>query len=195
MSQVVTSSISSEEKNIGKVISFSALVLLLLVLIGSLSLVTAPSKPGSLFLLLPFLAMCGLMLVIGRHQQKKYDQLGATPLKLVPHQCRLGQSTKATISIGKKNFRRVNRLSLKCWRRHENSHSTGYDVVWETELTPVVRPSAGGTELELDILIPVDKKPTNRGGWGAKQYHWQLSFEYVEAMTAIQRTWKIPVSH
>lgn len=186
--------IASEEKNIGKVISITALVLLVFVLLNSMSLFSSSAKPGGWFLLIPFFVICALMLVIGRYQQKKYDRLGATPLKLSSDECKLGQSTRATITVGYNDFTRVNQLSLKCWRRNSSSETTSYDEVWGAEITPTIRACPMGTELEFDIVIPADKKPTNRGGWGAKKYHWELSFEYVEAMTAIKRTWKIPVS-
>lgn len=190
----MTCVIASEEKNTGKVISITALVFMAFVLLNSVTLFSANAKPGGWFLLLPFFVMCALMLVIGRYQQKKYDRLGATPLTLMSGECKLGQSMSAKIAISHQDFSRVNQLSLTCWKRNSSSNSTSYDKIWATEIVPTIQACFNGTELVFDICIPADKKPTNKGGWGAKKYHWELGFEYVEAMTAIKRTWKIPVS-
>ena len=47
--------------------------------------------------------------------------------------------------------------------------------------------------IDVEEIYPHDKKPTNKGFFSENKYFWEASFEFVESMQSIKRTWEIPV--
>ena len=192
MSDTATA-ILSEEKNTGKGLVGAGIVLFIISILAGFSIALGNSKAGSYFFIAPFFVMAGLLTVIGRHYQKKYQILGQTPLELEGGCCVIGQETPAKITVFKPNFGRVQELKLTCWRRHSGSSQTGYQEVWSERFAVNQCTDAAHTQLSATIIVPEGKKPTTRSLMARNKHHWELSFEYVESMSLIKRTWKLAV--
>ncbi len=185
--------ILSDEKNAGQALIGAGAVLFIVSILAGFSIALGNSKAGSYFFVIPFFVMAGLLAVIGRHYQKKYQILGQTPLHLKGSCCVIGQETPVKITVCKPNFERVHELKLVCWRRQSSSNQSGYQEVWSDRFAVSKSTNSEQTLLCATIIVPEGKKPTTRSLLASNKYHWELSFEYVDSMSLIKRTWKLPV--
>lgn len=139
-----------------------------------------------------FLAPAVGIYFIGVHQEKKYKTLGRTPLALDSTACIVGTATSGKVTVNRKDFNKVNQLTLSCTRRQsgENSYS---DVIWSTTIEPTITPQGDVTIIEFSLLIPKGKPETTSTFFSRNTYYYELKFSYTELMESIERTWKIPV--
>lgn len=187
--------VNSEEKEEGKGLYIGALFFLIPTLGLGFSSINNASA-GAAIGCFVFFIFTLLLYVLGLFQNKKYKQLGKTPLTIVPSFCSIGQKTSGSISIERNQFKKVKVLTLKCWKTSKVSTDSGslrHDIVWETTIIPNITFFESKTILDFDFIIPEGKKPTDERFISQKKYHWEIGFEFVEKMDALKRTWKIPV--
>ena len=137
-----------------------------------------------------------LLYVLGSFQNKKYKQLGKTPLTLIPSYCSIGRKASGSILIERNQFNKVKELSLTCWKTSKAGTDAGsvrHDKIWETTITPTIQFVDSKTTLDFEFTIPEGKKPTNERFVSQNKYHWEIGLGFVEKMDALKRTWKIPV--
>lgn len=189
--------IYSKEKNTGKGMYIAAVFFSLPVLGIAAEILVNQSDFNGLFIALPFAVFALLLFVIGKYQQKKYERLGKAPLTITPSVCTIGEKTSGSITIQKENFNKVQKLILTCLRmssaKNNTNSTTTYTPVWTCDIEPVIHFSGGETKLEFTFMIPTGSKPTSGNWFKANKFHWELSFEYVETLDNIKRTWEIPV--
>lgn len=140
-----------------------------------------------------FFAFSALLYVLGRYHQSKFNALGETPLLLKPSSYVVGDTNKATIFINQRDFRRVSKVRFECIRECK-SQSTGHEVLYHYDYQ--VKPVEDGekTRLEFEIKTSDQNPPTSDLiTLSSVRIRWRLSFEYVEKMSLIRRTWEIPV--
>jgi hypothetical protein len=184
--------IHSEEKNEGKGLQIASLFFAIPVISLTYSAIQNQSL-GSLFGAVGFLSVVILLFVMGLFQKKKYNQLGVTPLTLVPSVCTIGTEFSGSIEVGRENFNKVNSLSISSWKYRKISDSYRFEKVWESTLTPIIKYNTNNTLLEFSFTIPIGHKPSYKRFFSSNKHHWEISFEFVESMNSIQRRWKIPV--
>lgn len=130
--------INSEEKGEGKGMYIGALVLLIPAAglgFSSINNASVGAGIGSFV----FLIFALLLYILASFQNKKYQQLGKTPLTLIPSFCSIGQKTTGSITIERNQFNKVNVLSLICWRVIKAGTDAGsqrHDLIWQTTITP-----------------------------------------------------------
>lgn len=187
--------INSEEKSEGKGLIVGAILFFIPTICLALSAIFNASVSAGIGSFV-FLIFTLLFYVLSAYSKKKYLQLGGTPLTITPGFCTLGEKVSGEISIARAQFNKVGTLSLICWKKSKagtDSGSIRQDKVWETAITPTIKYSENKTVLSFEFTIPVDKKPTDESFTSAKKYYWELSFEFVESLSALKRSWKIPV--
>jgi len=141
-----------------------------------------------------FFSFSILLWTIGSYQKRKFYRLGKTPLTLTPSICTIGEEFKGSIEIEKPNVNRVKEISITLWRRSKTTgDESRNDIVWESSATTHINHVDGKTILDFSFVIPRDKEPTNKGFFSENKYFWEASFEFVESMQSIKRTWEIPV--
>lgn len=169
-------------------------IVLFLPAITLLYISTESNSPATYLFSGGFFSFSILLWTIGAYQKRKFYTLGKTPLTLTPSFCTIGEEFKGSIEIEKPNFNRVKEISITLWRR---SKTTGdeyrTDKVWESSATTKINHVNCKTILDFSFTIPHDKKPTNKGFFSENKYFWEASFEFVESMQSIKRTWEIPV--
>ena len=152
---------------------------------------------GLFLLASPFGAIALLFLLMGRYYQSKYHRLGESVLIPDNNLILQGQNSLGWVELERVGGNRVNSLTLTCLRQSNYSSgsesSTRYDVLWQTEVDIDVRHLPEQTQLQFELTIPMQYPPTYRNWFKGSQVRWQLSFEFVEAMVGIKRTWDIPV--
>ena len=187
--------ITSEEKSEGKGLYIAAILFLiptLALIISSINNASAGAAIGSFV----FFIFTLLLYILGSFQNKKYKQLGETPLTLIPSYCSIGKKASGSILIERNQFNKVKVLSLICWKTSKagtDSGSMRHDIVWETIITPNIEFSESKTTLDFEFTIPEGKKSTDERFTSQNKYHWEIGLEFVEKMDALKRTWKIPV--
>lgn len=184
--------ITSEEKSEGKGLYIAAIFFLIPTLgliFSSINNASAGSAIGGFV----FFIFTLLLYVLGSFQNKKYKQLGETPLTLIPSYCSIGKKASGSILIGRNKFNKVKVLSLTCWKTSTDSGSTRHDIVWEKIITPNIEFLGSKTTLDFEFTIPEGKKSTDERFTSQNKYHWEIGLEFVEKMDALKRTWKIPV--
>ena len=134
-----------------------------------------------------------LLWVIGSYQRRKFSKLGKTPLTLTPSVCTIGEEFKGSIEIEKPNFNRVKEISITLWHRTMIGDDSREDIVWKSSAITHINHVDGKTILDFSFVIPHDKEPTNQWFFSKNKYFWEASFEFVESMQSIKRTWEIPV--
>lgn len=187
--------INCEEKDKGKGLYIASIFLFIPALgMGISAIFNASAEAGIGFLV--FFVFSLLLYVLGSFQYKKHRQLGKTPLTLVPSFCTLGAKASGSISIEREQFHKVKNLSLTSWKSSPAGSDRGslrYDVIWETTIEPSIEFIKSKTILDFEFTIPTEKKPTDERGTSRNKFYWEISFEFVESMDSIKRTWKIPV--
>jgi hypothetical protein len=187
--------ITSEEKSEGKGL-FIAAIFFLVPTLGFIFSSIQNASDGSVMGGFVFFIFTLLLYVLGSFQNKKYKQLGETPLTLIPSYCSIGRKASGSILIKRNQFNRVKVLSLICWKTSKAGTDTGsmrHDIVWQTKITPNLEFLESKTTLNFDFIIPEGKKSTDERFTSQNKYHWEIGFEFVEKMVALKRTWKIPV--
>ena len=184
--------IYSKEKNEGKGIMMIAAFFFIPVISLVYSSIDNQSL-GSLFGAAGFLVVALLIFFMGRFQNKKYNQLGVTPLTLTPSFCTIGNEFSGSIEIKRKNFSKVKTLLITAWIRDSSSESPRFEKTWESTIAPQIKFIENKTMLDFSFVIPVGKQPTGKRFLSNNSNHWEISFEFVERMDAIKRTWEIPV--
>ncbi|MDO6568711.1 hypothetical protein Q4561_16685 [Alteromonas sp. 1_MG-2023] len=185
--------IRSQESTDGIFIQVFGIVLLLPA-ITLLCISTDTKSPATYLFSGFFLSFSILLLTIGTYQKRKFYKLGKTPLTLTPSFCTIGEEFKGSIEIGRPNFNSVKEITITLWRRSKTAgDESRQDKVWESSSTAKINHVNGTTILEFSFTIPHDKKPTNKGFFSNNKYFWEASFEFVESMQSIKRTWEIPV--
>ncbi len=184
--------INSQEKGEGKGIQIVSMFFLLPVI--SLLYTSIQNQTiGSLFGAIGFLVVVLLMFFIGKHRNNKYNKLGATPLTLTPAFCTIGSTCNGSIEITREKFNKVKTLSLSSWKYTRVSSDYRFEKVWEHSLPLTSKFINNKTILEFSFVIPLGHKPTYKSLFSKNKHHWEVSFEFVESMDSITRTWKIPV--
>ena len=140
-----------------------------------------------------FFSFSILLWVIGSYQKRKFYKLGRTPLTLTPSVCIIGEEFKGSIEIGKPSFNRVKEISITLWHRTMLVDDSRDDIVWKSNTTTRTNFVGNKTILEFSFVIPHGKEPTNKTFFSKNKYFWEASFEFVESMQSIKRTWEIPV--
>lgn len=186
--------ITSEEKSVGKSFYIAAIVLIVATFGFIFSSIQSASGGAAFGGFLSFIFALTFY-VIGSFKNKKYKQLGETPLTLIPSYCSTGSKTNGSILIKRKQFNRVKELSLICWKARDSSGdgTSCWDIVWETTIIPNIEFSKSRTMLNFEFTIPEGTTPTDERFLSTNKYHWEIGFEFVEKMDALKRTWKIPV--
>ncbi|WP_269521236.1 hypothetical protein [Alteromonas sp. BMJM2] len=155
---------------------------------------TKSNSPAIYLFFAGFFSFSILVWVIGAYQKRKFYKLGKTPLTLTPSICTIGEEFKGSIEIEKPNVNRVKEISITLWRRSKTTvDESRNDIVWESSATTHINQVDGKTILDFSFVIPRDKEPTNKGFFSENKYFWEASFEFVESMQSIKRTWEIPV--
>jgi hypothetical protein len=185
--------IRSQESKGGIFIQIFGIVLLLPAI--TLLCISTDTNPPATYLFSGFfISFSILLLTIGAYQKRKFYKLGNTPLTLTPSFCTIGEEFKGSIEIGKSNFNSVKEITITLWRRRKTvGDGSRNDKVWESNTTTKINHVDDTTILEFSFTIPHDKKPTNKGFFSENKYFWEASFEFVESMQNIKRTWEIPV--
>ncbi len=116
--------------------------------------------------------------------------MGKTPLTLTPSFCTIGEEFKGSIEIEKSNFNRVKEISITLWHRTMRGDDSREDIVWQSSATTKINHVNCKTFLGFSFTIPHDKEPTNKGFFSENKFYWEVSFEYVESMHSIKRTWE-----
>ena len=131
---------------------------------------------------------------MGAYQDRKYKMLGRTPLELNSNYCKKNHVTKATITINRKNFNKVNEIRLSCLQ--SQGDSSVINIVWKTTIEPKIHFVNDITLIEFDINIP-KRLPESTSGLSAffprGKCSYEASFKFTESMEFVERTWKIPV--
>lgn len=184
--------IYSNEKNSAKWILGLAFVQLIAVL--TLLYMVWRSWSFEIFVVaLGFLLMFLVLFCIGKYHHNLFQALGETPLLLEPEHCVCGERTKATIFVSQRDFSRVSSLKFRCMRE-DKSQTTRTEVLYEYHYTVEPANEADGTRLEFEIETQAQDPATSRlFTTSAVRIRWELSFEYVEKMERIRRTWDVPV--
>lgn len=154
---------------------------------------TKSNSPSLYLFFAGFFSFSILLWVIGAYQKRKFSKLGKTPLTLTPSVCTIGEEFKGSIEIEKPNFNRVKIISITLWHRTMRGDDSRKDIVWVSSATTEVNYVGGRTILEFSFVIPHGKQPTNKAFISENKYFWEASFEFVESMQSIKRTWEIPV--
>ncbi|MGB3726534.1 MAG: hypothetical protein WA981_12255 [Glaciecola sp.] len=185
--------IHSKESKTGIAIQiFSKIFFLVAIILLYIS--TKSSSPAIYLFFGGFLSFSILLWVIGAYQKRKFYKLGKTPLTLTPSSCTIGEEFKGSIEIEKPNFNRVKEISITLWQSRKivgDEYRT--DIVWESSATTNINHVDGKTILGFSFIIPHDKEPTKKGFFSEDKYFWEASFEFVESLQSIKRTWEIPV--
>ena len=154
---------------------------------------TKSNSPALYLFFAGFFSFSILLWVIGAYQKRKFSKLGKTPLTLTPSVCTIGKEFKGSIEILQPNFNRVKEISITLWHRTMRGDDSRKDIVWVSSATTEVNYVGGRTILEFSFVIPHGKQPTNKAFFSQNKYFWEASFEFVESMQSIKRTWEIPV--
>jgi len=154
---------------------------------------TTSNSPALYFFFAGFFSFSMLLWGIGAYQKRKFSKLGKTPLTLTPSICTIGEEFKGSIDIEKPNFNRVKIISITLWHRTMMGDDSQKDIVWESSATTHINHVDGKTILNFCFVIPYGKEPTNKAFFSENKYFWEASFEFVESMQSIKRTWEIPV--
>lgn len=184
--------IHSQEKTEGRGIQ----IISLFFLIPAISLLYTSIENqslGSLFAALGFLVVVLLMFFMGQFQKNKYNKLGSTPLTLMPPFCTIGSKCCGSIEVSREQFNKIKNLSVSSWKYTRVSSDYRFEKVWETSLPLTLKSVNNKTILEFNFIIPIGHKPTYKSIFSKKKHHWEISFEFVESMESITRTWRIPV--
>ncbi|GAA6173367.1 hypothetical protein NBRC116592_30370 [Colwellia sp. KU-HH00111] len=185
--------INSEEKNQGKGIQIFSMIFAIPAISLFYSAISEQSL-GSLFGAIGFSLFVALMYGIGFFQKKKYNKLGATPLTLTPSFCTIGSEFSGSIEIPRTQFNKVKDLSITSWKYTKiTNDSYQFEKVWESTITPTIKYKKNKTMLEFIFTIPEGSKPSYNGFFSKNKHHWEVSFEFVESMENIKRSWRIPV--
>jgi len=189
----INSVIRSQESTEGIFLQIFGIVLLLPAI--TLLCISTGTNPSATYLFSGFfLSFSILLLTIGTYQKRKFYKLGKTPLTLTPSFCTIGEEFKGSIEIGKPNFNSVKEITISLWRRSKTAgDESRQDKVWESSSTAKINHVDDKTILEFSFTIPHDKEPTKKGFFSNNKYYWEASFEFVESMQSIKRTWEIPV--
>ncbi|TKB03424.1 hypothetical protein E5672_10315 [Alteromonas portus] len=154
---------------------------------------TKSNSPTLYLFFAGFFSFSILLWVIGAYQKRKFYKLGKTPLTLTPSICTIGEEFKGSIEIEKPNFNRVKIISITLWHRTMRGDDSRKDIVWESSATTHINHVDGKTILNFCFAIPHGMEPTNKAFFSENKYFWEASFEFVESMQSIKRTWEIPV--
>lgn len=155
---------------------------------------TKSNSPALYLFFAGFFSFSILLWVIGSYQKQKFSKLGKTPLTLTPSVCTIGEEFKCSIEIRKPDFNSVKEISITLWQRRKIADDEyRNDIVWESSATPKINHADGKTILDFSFAIPHGKEPTNKAFFSKNKYFWEASFEFVESMQSIKRTWEIPV--
>jgi hypothetical protein len=154
---------------------------------------TKSNSPATYLFFGGFFSFSILLWVIGAYQKRKFYKLGKTPLTLTPSFCTIGEEFKGSIEIEKPSFNNVKEITITLWQRKRVGDESRNDKVWESSATTKINHVNFKTILDFSFTIPHDKKPTNKGFFSENKYFWEASFEFVESMQSIKRTWEIPV--
>ena len=184
--------IHSQESKHGIVLQIFGIVLFLPV-ITLLYISTQASSPATYLFAGGFFLFSVILWTIGAYQKRKFCKLGKTPLTLTPSFCTIGEEFKGSIEIEKSNFNRVKEISITLWHRTRRGDDSRDDIVWQSSATTRINHVNCKTFLGFSFTIPPDKEPTNKGFFSENKFFWEVSFEYVESMQSIKRTWEIPV--
>ena len=169
-------------------------IVLFLPAITLLYISTESGSPATYLFSGGFFLFSIILWTIGAYQKRKFNKLGQTPLTLTPPFCTIGEEFKGCIEIGESNFNRVKELSITLWRRSKTiGDEYRTDKVWESNVTTEINFVGSKTILGFSFTIPHDKEPTRKGFFSENKFFWEVSFEYVESMQSIKRTWEIPV--
>ncbi|WP_143142082.1 hypothetical protein [Alteromonas sp. V450] len=169
-------------------------IVLLLPAITLLYLSTKSNSPANYLFSSGFFLFAILLWVIGAYQKRKFFKLGKTPLTLTPSCCTIGEQFEGTIEIERPNFNRVKEISITLWQyRKTAGDESRADRVWESSAIAKINHEDGKTILNFNFTIPRDMEPTNKAFFSNNKYYWEASFEFVESMQSIKRTWEIPV--
>ncbi|APD87076.1 hypothetical protein BM527_13785 [Alteromonas sp. Mex14] len=154
---------------------------------------TKSNSPAIYLVFAGFFSFAILLWVIGSYQKRKFYKLGKTPLTLTPSNCTIGEEFEGSIEIEKPNFNRVKEISITLWHRTMIGDDSREDIVWKSSAIRHINHVDGKTILDFSFVIPHDKEPTNQWFFSKNKYFWEASFEFVESMQSIRRTWEIPV--
>lgn len=155
---------------------------------------TKSNSPAIYLFFAGFFSFSILLWVIGAYQKRKFYKLGKTPLTLTPSSCTIGEEFKGSIEIEKPSFNKVKEISITLWQsRKIIGDEYRQDIVWESSATTNINHVKGKTILDFSFIIPHDKEATNKGFFSENKYFWEASFEFIEPMQSIKRTWEIPV--
>ena len=184
--------IHSQEKTEGRGVQIISMFFLIPVI--SLLYTSIESQSlGSLFGSLGFLVVVLLLFFMGQFQKNKYNKLGSTPLTLTPSFCTIGSKCSGSIEVSREQFNKVKTLSISSWKYTRVSSDYRFEKVWENSLPLTLKSINNKTILEFNFIIPIGHKPTYQRVFSKNKHHWEISFEFVESMESITRTWKIPV--
>ncbi|WP_152561606.1 MULTISPECIES: hypothetical protein [unclassified Alteromonas] len=161
--------------------------------ISLLYISTKSNSPAIYLFFGGFFSFSILLWVIGAYQKRKFYKLGKTPLTLTPSLCAIGEEFKGSIEIEKPSFNSVKEITITLWQRKRVGDESRNDKVWESSATTKISHVNCKTILDFSFTIPHDKKPTNKEFFSENKYFWEASFEFVESMQSIKRTWEIPV--
>lgn len=154
---------------------------------------TKSNSPALYLFFAGFFSFSILLWVIGSYQRRKFSKLGKTPLTLTPSVCTIGEEFKGSIEFEKPNFNRVKEISITLWHRTMIGDDSREDIIWKSSAITHINHVDGKTILDFSFVIPHDKEPTNKWFFSKNKYFWKASFEFVESMQSIKRTWEIPV--
>jgi len=185
--------IDSEQKTEGRGIRIMS-VFFMLPIIALVPLAIQQQSLASLLAAIGFLAVVASLFAMSTYQKKKYNKLGDTPLTLVPAFCKIGSEFSASIEITRENFNKVKRISITSWKYSKVSgDSYRYEKVWQASLTPTIKYNGNKTILAFSFTIPIGQQPSYTRFFSKNKHHWEVSFEFVESMQNIKRSWKLPV--
>jgi len=185
--------IQSQEKNEGKGMKIMSLFFLIPVISFLYTSIESQSI-GSLFGAGGFLVVVLLLFFLGQFNKIKYNKLGSTPLTLTPSFCTIGSKCNGSIEVSRANFNKVKVLSLTSWKyTRVSSDNYRYEKFWENSIPITLQSMNDKTIIEFNFIIPIGHKPTYKSFFSKNKHHWEVSFEFVESMESITRTWKIPV--
>ena len=185
--------IHSKESKVGIAIQIFGIICFLAAM-TLLYISTKSNSPAIYLFFAGFFSFSILLWVIGAYQKRKFYKLGKTPLTLTPSSCTIGEEFKGSIEIEKPSFNKVKEISITLWQsRKIIGDEYRQDIVWESSAITNINHVNGKTILDFSFIIPHDKEPTNKGFFSENKYFWEASFEFVESMQNIKRTWEIPV--
>lgn len=184
--------IASKEKSLGKVFKGMAIAMLFIIMYLVWLGLFGSASGGIWIGAFLFFAFAGLCWGIGDYQQKKFDELGETPLVITSQGCKIGEALTGKIQINKARFSKISHVSLTNFYYDGRYRDTGqFEKLQTTQDTCDRVYENNVTWLVFSIKVPINGKTTK--DLRNRRFYWEVSIEFTEKMTLYKRTWQVDI--